>query len=49
MPTHVAKMTSPNVDLIAQHYRAILKEVGADLEAEGLREHRCGRRKPCWR
>jgi GTP cyclohydrolase I len=31
-------MTEPNVSRIAEHYRAILKEIGADLDAEGLRE-----------
>jgi GTP cyclohydrolase I len=28
----------PDLDKIAEHYRGILKEIGADLEAEGLRE-----------
>jgi GTP cyclohydrolase IA len=31
-------MTQPDVTRIAEHYRAILKEIGADLDAEGLRE-----------
>jgi GTP cyclohydrolase I len=31
-------MHEPNVDVIAEHYAAILKEVGADIEAEGMRE-----------
>src|SRR6185369_3642551 len=31
-------MTVPNVDTIAQHYAAILKEIGVDLQAEGTRE-----------
>jgi GTP cyclohydrolase I len=28
----------PNVEKIAQHYLAILKEIGADVESEGMRE-----------
>ncbi len=28
----------PDLDKIAEHYRGILKEIGANLEAEGLRE-----------
>ena len=31
-------MHQPNVETIAQHYAAILKEVGADTTAEGMRE-----------
>jgi GTP cyclohydrolase I len=31
-------MKQPNVDKIAEHYAAILHEVGADLNAEGMRE-----------
>src|SRR3982751_3022710 len=31
-------MDTPNVDTIAHHYAAILKEIGADLEAEGTKE-----------
>jgi len=28
----------PNVERIAEHYLAILKEIGADVESEGMRE-----------
>jgi GTP cyclohydrolase I len=28
----------PDIDKIAEHYRGILKEIGADLESEGMRE-----------
>jgi len=31
-------MTPPDVNRVAEHYRAILKEIGADLDAEGIRE-----------
>jgi GTP cyclohydrolase I len=31
-------MKEPNVSTLAEHYAAILREVGADLDAEGLRE-----------
>lgn len=31
-------MTGPDIDKLAGHYSAILREVGADLDAEGLRE-----------
>src|ERR1044071_2643588 len=31
-------MQSPNVETIANHYAAILKEIGVDLQAEGTRE-----------
>ena len=31
-------MNQPDVDKIAEHYAAILKEIGADLTSEGLRE-----------
>src|SRR5215475_14649965 len=31
-------MNAPNVNKIAEHYAAILTEIGADLTAEGLRE-----------
>jgi GTP cyclohydrolase I len=31
-------MQNPNVETIARHYAAILKEIGVDLEAEGTRE-----------
>jgi GTP cyclohydrolase I len=34
----VPNMKEPNVDRIAGHYAEILKEIGADLSAEGLRE-----------
>ena len=32
------KTREPNVAVIAEHYAAILKEVGADLSSPGLRE-----------
>jgi GTP cyclohydrolase I len=31
-------MREPNLDVIAEHYAAILREVGADIESEGMRE-----------
>jgi GTP cyclohydrolase I len=31
-------MQSPNVETIANHYAAILREIGVDLQAEGTRE-----------
>jgi GTP cyclohydrolase I len=31
-------MQNPNVETIARHYAAIMKEMGVDLEAEGTRE-----------
>jgi GTP cyclohydrolase I len=31
-------MKEPNVSTVAEHYAAILKELGADLDAEGMRE-----------
>src|SRR3954469_18001939 len=31
-------MTQPDVTKIAEHYRGILKEIGADLDAEGIKE-----------
>jgi GTP cyclohydrolase I len=31
-------MRQPNIDVIAQHYAAILQEVGADTQAAGLKE-----------
>ena len=34
----MAAMKEPDVNKIAQHYTAILQEVGADLSSEGLRE-----------
>ena len=31
-------MNQPNLDKIAEHYAGILREIGADLEAEGIKE-----------
>src|SRR5215471_12255353 len=31
-------MTTPDIGKIAEHYAAILKEIGADLNSEGMRE-----------
>jgi GTP cyclohydrolase IA len=31
-------MTEPNVNKMAEHFASILKELGADLESEGMRE-----------
>jgi len=31
-------MTAPNLEAIADHYAAILKQLGVDLEAEGTKE-----------
>ena len=31
-------MKHPDVNKIAEHYAAILKEIGADLESEGMKE-----------
>ena len=31
-------MKQPDVNKMAEHYAAILKEIGADLDSEGLRE-----------
>lgn len=31
-------MREPNIDVIAQHYAAILKEIGADTQAAGMKE-----------
>jgi GTP cyclohydrolase I len=31
-------MTQPDLDRIAEHYSGILKEIGADLDSEGMRE-----------
>lgn len=31
-------MRQPNVEVIAQHYAAILQEIGADIQAEGMKE-----------
>ena len=31
-------MAQPNVDKIAGHYVEILKELGADIQSEGMRE-----------
>jgi GTP cyclohydrolase IA len=31
-------MQNPNVETIARHYAAVMKEIGVDLEAEGTRE-----------
>ena len=33
-----ALMSQPDVSRIAEHYAGILKEIGADLEAEGIKE-----------
>jgi GTP cyclohydrolase IA len=38
MDPRIEKTAEPNVQLIAEHYAAILKEVAADLSQEGLRE-----------
>jgi GTP cyclohydrolase I len=34
----IACMKHPDVNRIAEHYAAILKEIGADLESEGMKE-----------
>src|SRR5690348_14500444 len=31
-------MSQPNLDKIAEHYAAILQELGADLNSEGMKE-----------
>ncbi len=31
-------MKDPDINLIAEHYAAILAELGADLDSEGMRE-----------
>jgi GTP cyclohydrolase I len=31
-------MKEPNISILAEHYAAILREIGADLDAEGMRE-----------
>ena len=31
-------MAKPDLDKIAEHYSGILKELGADLDSEGLKE-----------
>jgi GTP cyclohydrolase I len=31
-------MAHPNIEKIAEHYSGILKELGADLDSEGMKE-----------
>jgi GTP cyclohydrolase I len=31
-------MKDPNIEKIAEHYAAIITEIGGDLESEGMRE-----------
>lgn len=37
MQTPIAKTTEPNVAKIAEHYAAIITEIGGDLNSEGMR------------
>ena len=36
--SHKSDSTEPNVNKMAEHYAAIIKEIGGDVESEGLKE-----------